>query len=432
MISGHEVHASKLVDEVEELLHARVTLLARNDGRLEVTSVTDHIRIGVIDTHDIILATAKSLLTCGGDFTRFHERRLVEGNVVAGNLNVGFEILVEISRAVAIPEEGDVTKLLCLAACEGLEPIRREDFTGSALDKGRGNKVVGRELEVPVVLHEPSEFDLRKADAVETLEVGILKSLGDFDDAISTEVSNHNCIVILDGADGLAVIIYDDERFEVLIAVTALLQLLETLDGVGELVGGLAKDVSLPTPFDHGPVGLVTVHGNLHPSTARRNLGITTLKGSEVVHKGRHVLAAGSVGNIAPVGENVQAKLLAAVSHSALHQALELIVPRVHTARAQQSDDVQSVRLESGFDVLPASVLEDGFLFEGNINEGCTLSDDLSGTERVVADLSKRGLEKVTFWGEEKTFSGKDRDRAAHLAVPHVLVGRQADGRTVS
>jgi hypothetical protein len=79
----------------------------------------------------------------------------------------------------------------------------------------------------------------------------------------------------------------------------------------------------------------------------------------------------------------------------------------VHTARAQQSDDVQSVRLESGFDVLPASVLEDGFLFEGNINEGCTLSDDLSGTERVVADLSKRGLEKVTFWGEEKLFPGR-------------------------
>ena len=83
----------------------------------------DHIRIGVIDTHDIILTAAKSLLSSGSDFTRFHERRLVEGHIVTGYLNIGLEIFVEISRAVAIPEEGHMAKFLSLTACKGLESI---------------------------------------------------------------------------------------------------------------------------------------------------------------------------------------------------------------------------------------------------------------------------------------------------------------------
>mmetsp|Transcript_9615 Transcript_9615/g.38912 ORF Transcript_9615/g.38912 Transcript_9615/m.38912 type:complete len:298 (+) Transcript_9615:797-1690(+) len=297
-----------------------------------------------------------------------------------------------------------MAKFLSLTACKGLESICCKDFTGSALDEGRRNKVVGRELEVPVVLHKPCELDLRKSDSIEILKVGILKSLGNLDDAIGAEVRDHHCIIILDGANSLALFIYDDKRLEVLIAVATLLELLEGLDGILELVRGLAKNVSFPAPFDHGPVGLVTVHGDLHPSTARSNLSIATLKGSKVLHKRRHVLVTGSIGNIAPVGKDVQAKPLTAVSHGTLHEALELIVPRVHTARAQQSDDVQGVRLESRFNVLPASVLEDRFLLEGDIDQGCALSDYLSGTERVVADL----------------------------AVTHVLVGRQADGRAVS
>ena len=92
-------------------------------------------------------------------------------------------------------------------------------------------------------------------------------------------------------------------------------------------------------------------------------------------------------------------KPLAAVGHGTLHEALELIVPSAHGPELSRVM-MQGVRLESRFNVLPASILEDRFLLEGNIDQGCALSDYLSGTERVVADLSTREAARVTFRGK--------------------------------
>jgi len=59
----------------------------------------------------------------------------------------------------------------------------------------------------------------------------------------------------------------------------------------------------------------------------------------------------------------------------------------VYTARAEKGDDVEGVFLESGLDVLPASIVEDALLLQSNVDEGGTLGDDLTGTERVVTNL---------------------------------------------
>lgn len=63
--------------------------------------------------------------------------------------------------------------------------------------------------------------------------------------------------------------------------------------------------------------------------------------------------------------------------------------PRVNAARAEEGDDVEGVVLKGGLDVLPAGVIEDAPLFQSDVNEGGTLGDNLTSTERVVPNLLK-------------------------------------------
>ena len=83
----------------------------------------------------------------------------------------------------------------------------------------------------------------------------------------------------------------------------------------------------------------------------------------------------------------MKTQLLATVCNRAVHDALELIVARVHATGAEQGDDVQRIGRERGLDVLPAGVVEDGLLLDGDVDQGCTLRDNLSRAEGVVTDL---------------------------------------------
>jgi hypothetical protein len=96
---------------------------------------------------------------------------------------------------------------------------------------------------------------------------------------------------------------------------------------------------------------------------------------------------AAVVRNVAAVGEDVNAQLLAAVCNRAVQDTLELIVARVHATRAEQGDEVHCVGLKRRLDVLPASVVEDRLILDGDVDKGCSLRDNLTGAESVVTNL---------------------------------------------
>ena len=142
---------------------------------------------------------------------------------------------------------------------------------------------------------------------------------------------------------------------------------------------------------------------------------------------------------------------------------------------------MEGVLLESGLDILPASVVEDALLLKSDVDKGGTLGDDLTSTERVVANLFKKPsmpwyqvLVGRCFDGRSPEFGIRDWDKwyaqlkkttrnvgrelrsqsafrkkggkvrnedlskerttedvSAHLAVAHILGCGETDGRTV-
>jgi|TARA_B110000977_G_scaffold37758_1_gene50766 hypothetical protein len=95
---------------------------------------------------------------------------------------------------------------------------------------------------------------------------------------------------------------------------------------------------------------------------------------------------AAVVWDITAIGKDVNTQLLTAVCDRAVHDALQLIVPRVNATGAEKGDDVQRVGRKRGFDVLPARVGEEG-AFEGDIDQSRSLRDNFTSAESVVTNL---------------------------------------------
>ena len=101
-----------------------------------------------------------------------HQRLLIEEAVVGGDFEVGLKLLVKVAGAVAVPEEGDVAKLLSFRAGKGSQAVLREILTRGARDGRRWDEVVARQLEIAIILHQPDELEvLWNAHAIKVREV---------------------------------------------------------------------------------------------------------------------------------------------------------------------------------------------------------------------------------------------------------------------
>ena len=68
---------------------------------------------------------------------------------------------------------------------------------------------------------------------------------------------------------------------------------------------------------------------------------------------------------------------------------------------------MQRVGRERGLDVLPAGVVEDRLLLDGDVDEGRALLDYLSGAEGVVTDLQREERRRVRKHIAEKAHVGE-------------------------
>mmetsp|Transcript_17667 Transcript_17667/g.53146 ORF Transcript_17667/g.53146 Transcript_17667/m.53146 type:complete len:224 (-) Transcript_17667:1198-1869(-) len=120
VVAGNQPAPPHLIHRGQQLPHALVHCGARPDNRLQVPGVSHHVGVSIVDADHAELATAEGLVASCRDLSSLHVRQLVEGAVVAGNLDEGLKVLIEEPRAVAVPEKGDVPELLGLAASEGV------------------------------------------------------------------------------------------------------------------------------------------------------------------------------------------------------------------------------------------------------------------------------------------------------------------------
>eukprot|EP00965_Chrysotila_dentata_P205798 6183168-Pleurochrysis_carterae.AAC.1 len=72
-----------------------------------------------------------------------HQRLLVEDARVRWDLDVRFELLIKVARAIAVPEKGDVAELLRLGARKCADAVVSSVFTRRLGNRRRRHQVLG-------------------------------------------------------------------------------------------------------------------------------------------------------------------------------------------------------------------------------------------------------------------------------------------------
>ena len=314
MVSGEDDHAVEFTyDDLDQSGQRVVEHFHGFDRGCQIAGVADHVAIGVVDTSPVELAVAQQFDRGIGDFARLHGRRLIERHIVARNLDIGFERLVDVTGPIAVPEEGHMAELLRLADSETTHPLGCEILAHRVIDGWGFDEIVARHVEIPVVLQQAG---IEHVGVVATIKLGERLSfvrLGDLDGAIATEIPQQHGVTVGHRADWFTVI-GNNERIEVLITFRFQIAVgfaVHDIDGFGRS-GELSSDtmgVAVVASFDHGPVGAVTVHGDRHTSTAGRNTEVDVVVG---VDRGQHLLGGLDVelsrtgSDIAPVEQDVE------------------------------------------------------------------------------------------------------------------------------
>mmetsp|Transcript_20858 Transcript_20858/g.43998 ORF Transcript_20858/g.43998 Transcript_20858/m.43998 type:complete len:446 (-) Transcript_20858:362-1699(-) len=334
----------ELVDRVEKVLEAAVAELARSRRGRKVARVANHVGVGVVYAQHVVPAALQRGDGRVGDLARFHQRLLVEDALIRWDLNVRFELLVKVARAVAVPEKGDVAELLRLGARKRAHAVVRSVLARRLGDRGRRHQVSRRQLEVAVVLHQANEVNLWHALAIELVELlTTLKGLGDLKHAVRAKVEDDDGVIVLDRADWLAVAVDDDERPDVLVGHVTFLERLVRLHRARLLGRRVAEDVRAPSLLHDAPVGFVPVHRHDHAPAARRDLGVAALQLAQHLLQLRDKPFARVVRHVAAVCEHVAANLLRAVLRRLLHHLVQLVASRMHAAVGKEANEVDGI-----------------------------------------------------------------------------------------
>ena len=302
-----------------------------------------HIAVREVAAQVLKLAAAEHLDELIGDLRALHPRALIERNNVARDLDIGLKLLGELAGAIAVPKVCDVAELLRFGDSELRDSGICEVLAESICDLGRINKVVRRDMEVAIVLEHSGIVNLRRADAVELIEIlACLKGARDLERAVSAEVEEDYRVAVLNSADRLSVLC-DNERIEILIYCVGLLA--QRLDS---LLGGcehstVAEHVRMPAALDHRPVSLVAVHGYPHSAAAGCDLSIKIGRAErcEECLEGLDIIKRGGLSDIASVEQNVHANGTNAVLLCVLYHAAQMRDVGMDVSVGEESEEMQ-------------------------------------------------------------------------------------------
>ena len=352
-----------------------------------------HVAVGEVDAQRPGLAALDRLEGGVGDLRRLHPRPLLEGDVVAGDLDIALQGLVELPAPVAVPEVGHVPELLGLAAGELAHPAPSQVLTDGPVDVRRRHQEVLGDLQVPVVLHHPGVEDLRSLAPVEGVQPVVGEGAADLDRAVPAEVEEEDRGPIADGSDRRAVLHDHEPREELIGGLRVLLpEGLHRLAGAAEGPLRLAVNVSVPAALDHRPVRFVAVHGGGHPPAPGSDAVVAPV-GAQLLEQsleGLHVLEGAGLPHVPAIEEHVDPSLGHAVFGGPAEHRVQMLLVAVDVAVGEETDEVERLTalLDLGHCLLPDLALEDLPALDGQLDPLGALVVNATGPEGVVAHLA--------------------------------------------
>jgi len=383
-----------VVDDLEGLLAA-----------VDVASVADHIRVGVVDTDPLVLLGLEGSDELVGDLLGLHLGvRLSELVGERGDFLVELELVVDVTAAVAVPEEGNVTELVGLGKSVASDARGSDELGGHTLDVRRRHEEGARNVPLGIVLHETGVVDLGALNAIEGLElVALIEGLADLHGTITTEVPVDHTIAVDHLANGLAVLADDDEGRIELVELLGI-DLAGALDGlagalevarilvVDVLRSNNTADVSIPTALDDAPVALVSVHGDVHTATTRgdESVNAALTDSLELLLEHVDVLEARVRSDITTVEKDVHTDLLDAGGDSTVDHLEDLLDVGVHITVGKKTEHVDClvVACSRADDLVPVLGAEESTALKALLNELGALAVDLTAAKSVVTDLT--------------------------------------------
>lgn len=397
VVGGDDGGPSELFDGLKEAAKGEVGGLDSDDGGFEVSGVTDHVAVGVIDAGKSDSGVVLEGLNGGvGDFGSFHPGALVERDAVGGDFDVFFEFFFEGVGAVSVPEIGDVPVFLGFADGELFDVGLREKFAHGARDFGGADEEFCGDAEIAVVLHHADKQDVGSSNSVEFIEIFGFKSARQFDGAVASEIKEEDGVAVLDGANGLFVLC-DHKGWDVLVVEVGILGA-RGGDGGGGARGlrAVTEHMGMPSHTDHFPVGFVAVHGDEHAAAARGDAVVFSV-GGEFVEEFFDAFDVGQgalSGDVASVEQDVESYGEQVVAVGLMEEGFDVVDVAVDVAVGEQADEVQRgvVFLDVVHDFLPGggSVVfgvEEGAGADGDVDSFCALVVDFPGAKGVVSDF---------------------------------------------
>ena len=384
VVGRDEGLAADLVDGGEEDAEAAVDRFAGLADRGEVAGVADHVRVGVVDDDEAVLAGEDRGLGHLGHVRGRHLGLLVIGRDFLRALGHAAFFAGEGFLAVVVEEEGHVRELLGLRRA-----VLRDALLGDPLaeDVHHLGGLVEDDVraEALLVVREGGVEDLEQLRAGEALELRIDEGAGDLAGAVAAEVEEQHRVAVLDEGRAL-----DAGGRDELVADGV---------GVGRLVviglhGGGGRGGFRGRGAGEGVVGglhafpaVVAVHG---PEAAGDAGDLADADLHEFGFELLEVAEAGGGRAVAAVHEGVHVDLGEAFFLQEAEEGVEVRQGGVDAGFGAEAHQVD--RAAGGLDVLDEAaegldLAHGGRIGEALVDADDLLVDDAAGADVLVADF---------------------------------------------
>ena len=160
-----------------------------------------------------------------------------------------------------------------------------------------------------------------------------------------------------------------------------------------------------PAALDHGPIGIVTVHGDVLATATGSNAGIETgvIEPGQEFLEGQHVIQGTGFRHIAPVEQGMDAYRPDAFGLGPRDHGLEMVDVAVHVAIGKQTDEMHHA----------APCLGPGDNFLPRLPRPDTPGGNRIGHQRRALRVHLSGPQRVV----------------PNLGITHVIIGRHANRR---
>ncbi len=433
VIGGNEHCYAVLVAYLLQSRETDINAFNADYRSLHRARVTDHIAIREVTAQEVVLLGLDSLDKVVDDIRRLHPRAPVKAYLVGRDLLERLQLLGKLTAAIAVPEIGNMTVLLSFRYRILVQTRCHKHLGERVVDFWRINEEARGELQVTIILQHTRVANVGLFAAVEVVELVKIERHRQLNSAVAAEVVQYYAVAVNDLADGNSVL-RDNEAGKVLIVSLAELGAvcLNSL-GRGRERSALALNVNIPAALHHCPIGLVTIHCDSHTSAAARDLAVerTVVQLLEYILKLLNIYQRGIGRNIAPVQQNVNARLFNSLRLSLFQHVEQVRNIRVNVAVGKQADKMQrAVLCLNVRDYLfPRGRIVHLAALDILVYELSALRVYLSATERVMSDL---GVAHVVIAGQTHSVAVRLKTRVGAVGEKPVKRWRIRLGNSVA